>query len=231
KKVVGALVALQLAGALAALPGARAAWYAPTDNGTSSLSSAPSWTSWYLNASAEGSNSASSAYLRLGITSSSYSGAVPNYDTDRNGDPGLTLDPTTLGLAETDLTKTQLWSVPGSPGAQNISGSMRLTLPTALKTFATTGSGRMIAGIYVCDDPPSFASCTLEDSATVDRPSGWSGGLNTFVSTTFDFGAVNIHIPGNKSLAVKVVVDDAGSADGMWLAFDTTQYSASLVLS
>jgi signal peptidase len=231
KKVIGAVLALQLAGALAALPGARAAWFAPTGNGVSSMSSAPTWTSWYLNASAEGSNSASSAYLRLGTSSSSYSGAVPNYDTDRNADPGLTLEPTTLGLAETDLTKTQLWSVPGTPGAQNISGSMRLTLPTALANFATTGSGKMIAGLYVCDDPPSFGSCTLEDSATVDRPSGWSNGLNTFVSTVFDFGAVSMHIPGNKSLAVKVVVDSAGSAGSMWVAFDTTQYSASLVLS
>ena len=231
RKVVGAVVVLQLAGALAALPGARAAWVAPTDNGVSSLASAPSWTSWYLDASVEGSNSASSSYLRLSTTPSSYTGTVPNYDTDRNGDPGLTLEPTTLGLAETDPTKTQLWAVVASPGAQNVTGSMRLVLPTALKTFATTGKGKMIAGLYICDDPPSAAVCTLQDTATVDRPSGWSGGLNTFVSTVFDFGAVSLHIPGNQSLAVKVVVDSAGSADGMWLAFDTTQYSASVVLS
>ena len=231
RKAIGTVVAVQLAGALAALPGAHAAWVAPTANGVSSLSSAPTWSSWYLNASIEGSNSASAPYLRLGSTAASYSGAVPNYDTNRNGDPGLTLEQTTLGLAETDLAKTQLWSFPATPGAQNITGNFRLVLPTALKTFATTGAGRMIAGIYVCDDPPAFAACSLKDSATVDRPTGWSGGLNTFVSTVFDFGAVDFLIPGNQSLAVKVVVDDAGSADGMWLAFDTTQYSASLVLT
>ena len=230
-KLVGALAAVQLAGALAALPGAHAAWVAPTNNGVSSLSATATWSSWYLDASSEGNNSASSSFLRLGSTPASYSGPVPNYDTNRNGDPGLTLEQSTLGLAETDPTKTQLWSVPSSPGAQNIGGNIRLVLPTALKTFATTGAGKMIAGLFVCDDPPAFASCSLQNTATVDRPAGWSSGLNTFVSTVFDFGTVNIHIPGNQSLAVKVVVDDAGSADGMWLAFDTTQYSASLVQS
>jgi signal peptidase len=231
RKAIGAVVAVQLAGALAALPGAHAAWVAPTGNGVSSLSSTASWSSWYLDAVSEGNDSASAAFLRLGATPPSYSGAVPNYDTDRNGDPGLTLDPTTLGLAETAANKSQLWSVVASPGAQNVTGTMRLVLPTALKAFATTGKGKMIAGLYVCDDPPVAASCILETSATVDRPVSWSGGRNTFVSTVFDFGAVNIHIPGNQGLAVKVVVDSAGSADGMWLAFDTTHYSASLVLT
>ncbi|MDQ1372922.1 MAG: hypothetical protein QOJ09_260 [Actinomycetota bacterium] len=230
KKLIGAMVALELAGALAVLPGAHAAWVAPTGNGTSTMTAASAWSSWYLDASTEGSDSPSSSYLRLGTTASSYGGALPNYDTDRNADPGLTIDQTTLGLAETSPTKSQLWSVVASPGAQNLSGSMRLVLSTALRNFDASGAGRMLAGIYICNDPPDAASCSLQDSATVDRPSGWSGGLNTFVSTVFDFGAVSIHIPGNQSLAVKVVVDDAGSADSMWLAFDTTQYSASLVV-
>ncbi|MEY2567889.1 MAG: hypothetical protein QOE35_2418 [Actinomycetota bacterium] len=231
RKAIGAVVALQLAGALAALPGAHAAWVAPTGNGTSTMTAAASWTSWYLDASNEGASSVSASYLRLGTTPSSYSGALPNYDTDRNADPGLTIDPTVLGLAETSATKSQLWSAVASPGATNIDGSLRLSIPTALRNFATNGAGRMLAGVYVCDDPPIAASCSLQASATVDRPSGWSGGLSTFVSTVFDFGAVSIHVPGNQSLAVKVVVDAAGSADSMWLGFDTTQHSASVVLS
>lgn len=228
-RVVGAAAAVQLVAALAALPGAKAAWVAPTGNGTSTLEAVATWSSWHLDASSEGNSSTSSPYLRLGAASSAYSGALPNYDTDRNSDPGLTIEPTTLGLAETDLTKTQLWSVVASPGAQNVTGSLRLVLPTALRNFATTGAGRMTAGLYVCDDPPVVATCSLQDSATVDRPGGWSGGLSTFVTTVFDFGAVNIHIPGNQSLAVKVVVDAAGSTDAVWLAYDTTTLSASLV--
>ena len=230
-RIVGGLAALELVGALAALPSAKAAWVAPTGNGVSTLASFASWNSWYLDASSEGNDSLSSPYLRLGTTSSSYSGALPNYDADRNADPGLTLDRSTLGLAETDPARFQLWSVVATPGAQNVAGSLRLVVPTALRNFDTSGAGRMTAGLYVCDDPPLAASCSLQDSATVNRPGGWSGGLNTFVSTVFDFGAVNIHIPGNQSLAVKVVVDSAGSADSMWLAYDTTTYSASLVLT
>ena len=228
-RVVGALAAVQLALGLAALPTARAAWVSPTSNGVSTLQSATSWQQQYLNTPVEGASATSSPYLTIGTAKPTFSGALPNYDTDRNADPGLTLVPSTLGLAETDTTKYQIWNVPASPGAFNVNASVRLRLPAAVRGFNPTARGRMTAGLYVCDDPP--VSCTLVKTATVDRPAGWSGTLTTFTETMFDFGAVSVHVPASRGLAVKVVVDAAGSDDSMWLAYDTVAYPAALQLT
>jgi hypothetical protein len=227
--VVGTLALAELAMALVALPGAKAAWMAPTSNGASSMGAATSWQQWYLNTPVEGANATSTPWLTMSTTGPAYNGALPNYDTDRNSDVGLTIAPTTLGLAESDPTKFQQWYVPPTPGAKNVTGNLRLRLSTAVNGFNPTAKGRMIAGLYVCALGPS--SCSLQASATVDRPSGWSNSLTTFVGTIFDFGNVNFPMPGNQDLAVKVVVDAAGSDDSMWLAYDTQTYPAALQTS
>jgi signal peptidase I len=224
--VVGALAAAELAMALIALPGAKAAWMAPTSNGASSMQSAASWQQWYLNTPIEGANAVSAPWLTMSTSGPAYAGALPNYDTDRNPDVGLTVAPTTLGLAESDPTKFQQWYIPPTPGSKTFAGDVRLRLPTAVKDFNPTAKGRMIAGLYKCHLGPS--SCALQATATVDRPGGWSSSLTTFVDAIFDFGTVNIFMPGNQDLAVKVVVDAAGSDDSMWLAYDTRTHAAAL---
>jgi signal peptidase len=224
--LVGGLVAAELAMALVALPGARAAWMAPTSNGASSLAAAPTWQQWYLNTPVEGANAVSAPWLTMTTTAPVYNGALPNYDTNRNTDVGLTVAPTTLGLAESDPSKYQQWYVPPTPGAKQHTGNYRLRLPTAVRNFNPTAKGKMIAGLYTCASGPS--SCSLEATATVDRPSGWSNSLTTFVETIFDFGALDFSTPGNQDIAVKVVVDSAGSDDSMWLAYDTRIYAAAL---
>jgi signal peptidase len=219
-QVVGAAAGCQLLLALVALPGARAAWIAPTTNGASSMASASGWQQWYLDTPVEGANTPAVSNLALGTSKSGYTGALPNYDTDRNTDPGLTLQPTALGLAETSLTRSQTWAVLPTPGAKQLTGNVRLALPTAVAGFHPTARGSMTAGLYICD--PGVTNCSLEASVTVDRPGGWAAGSTSWVWTSFDFGAVDLHIPGNQDIAVKVVANAAGSDADMWIAYDTT---------
>jgi signal peptidase I len=225
-RLVGAAVACQLVLALAALPGARAAWIAPTSNGVNTMASAAAWQQWYLNTPVEGVDSVAVTDLTLGTTKPAYAGALPNYDTDRDADPGLTVVRGNLGLAETDPAKFQRWYLPPTPGAKNFSGNVRLRLYSAVRNFHPTARGSMTAGLYVCALGPT--NCNLQASVTVDRPGGWAAGATTFVDTVFDFGAVNFPMPGNHDIAVKVVANAAGSDDDMWLAYDTTTWSAAV---
>ena len=225
-RLVGAAAVCQLVLALAALPGARAAWIAPTSNGVNTMASAAAWQQWYLNTPVEGVDSVAVTDLALGTTKPAFAGPLPNYDTNRNADPGLTVVPTNLGLAETDPARFQRWYHPPTPGAKQFTGNVRLRVYSAVRNFHPTAAGSLTAGLYLCDLGPS--NCSLKASATVARPSGWAAGSSTFVETVFDFGALDFQMPGNQDIAVKVVANAAGSDDDMWLAYDTTTFSAAV---
>ena len=182
---------------------------------------APATTSYYLENPGTG-NTSSSTHLNL-VTTAPTLATLPNYDTNRDSFEGLLLAKGS-GLNETDNTKNQRWSVKG-PIVGNV--PVKLRLWSAMKGFDTSKRGSVVAGLYQCNDNTSFTGCSLLDSATVAPTTAWSGGSNTWVQKVWDFGTVNLNVPSNRRLYVKLVVNSA-SEDDMWFAYDTAAQSSAL---
>ena len=136
---------------------------------------------------------------------------LPNYDPERDTEPGLVLKKTNGGAGETEATKYQHWEVAAPPGELIIS----LVLWAAVKDFDPDKTGRL--GVYLLD---CAASCQVIETVyqTVSGPT-WSRVRVSFSgSHTFAVG---------HRLALKVVVQ-ANSDDDMWLAYGTFDYDSSI---
>lgn len=218
----GSRLAVMLVGALGAThpgPWAGAAFSAGTANATSYFEAAI--VRYHLKTDGPGDR-VSTPVLPLSPDAPTAT-ALPNYDTERDGEPGLVLAKTEAGLEETDPEKFQVWSWPASSPVA-LSGPVRLRLWSAMKDFDTTKRGAVTAGLYDCD--AAGADCGLVASATESK-TPWSGGSATWVEKTWDFGTVSHTVAAGRSLRAKVVVE-ASSADDMWFAYDTTAYASRL---
>ncbi|MFQ5967205.1 MAG: hypothetical protein ACE5MI_06295 [Acidimicrobiia bacterium] len=148
---------------------------------------------------------------------------LPNYDPGRDSDPGLLLKKSSLGLAETDPTKYQLWGT--APGAVTVDGPANLVFWSAMKDFEDDKEATVAAALLDCVTPG--VSCVTVATGTVTADP-WSGGSSTWVEHTLDFGTVSYTVAAGRVLAVKVVVDDTPADDDMWFAYDTVDYQSRL---
>jgi signal peptidase I len=217
------VLCLALVGTSSSASTARAAFSSATSNAKSRFS-ALAFTQYRLRS--DGPGDRSSTYLPLASPSSTgaTNATLPNYDVDRNTDPGLTLLPSNNGLDETNANRTQWWyqAVP-SAGVQ-FDGATRVRIWSAMRNFNTTRAGELMAGLYDCVIWPAI-SCVLIGSGTVTaapwNPSaGWR-------ETTIDLGALSTTVAAGHYLALKVVVGST-AGDRMWLAYDTTSHPAAL---
>ena len=78
---------------------------------------------------------------------------LPNFDPDRDSEPGLLLAKSSGGVGETDPTRYQQWEV--NPGAGNLSIS-KFVIWGAMKDKNNAKSG--LIGVYLLD---CGTSCTL----------------------------------------------------------------------
>jgi signal peptidase len=217
------VVIVSIIGALAVPRLARAAFADATQ--TSSTWSAGSWgfPARYLKTSGPGDRT-STPVLPLSTAAPTVS-TLPNYDTNRDAFAGLLVTKGGSGAGETDATKHQTWSETLS-SSLNLSGTARLTVWSAMKSFQTGKRGAVNA--FLLDCPANGIGCTTFDSASLDL-SNWSGGSTTWVSRTIDFGTVSRTIAAGRLLRVKVVVGSS-SDDDMWFAYDTTTYPSALTV-
>lgn len=154
---------------------------------------------------------------------------LPDYDKNRNADPGLTVEKGNTGgnVGESDATKHQTWSLTQPAGGSLLlSGSASLTLWSAMQDFRSNSRGYVWAYLQDC---ATTTTCTTFDTSSLDL-ADWSGGSGTWVSRVLDFGPVNRTIPGGNMLRVKIVVD-GNAGDTMWFAYDTTAYPSRLDVS
>ncbi|MGA7098197.1 MAG: hypothetical protein WB245_11605 [Acidimicrobiia bacterium] len=152
------------------------------------------------------------------------SGSLPNYDANRDGEPGLVLQRSSKGWSESNQKKYQIWVAPS--GGMDLDADVNLTLWSAVKGFANQGRGRVEA--YLLDCSTGGGNCSLLAQDVIDsepwsQSTGWS-------SRTYDFGHVSHVVASNRSLAVKIVAGDA-AADDMWLAYDTASFDAGLSMA
>ena len=149
---------------------------------------------------------------------------LPNYDPQRDEEPGLLLEKSNKGSAESDPAKYQVWS--GAGGDLELDGTATLSFWSAVEGFNTRKKGRVEA--YLLDCPASGSTCSMIASGERDL-NPWSSGADSWVQRLIDFGSVSYTLPADHSLAVKIVVgNDSGGA--MWFAYDTVSYPAALTV-
>jgi signal peptidase I len=196
---------------------ARGALTDTTGNGASQLG-AGTWRYFLKSIGAPGAATQSSSLLPVGTSTPSWAGAVPNYDGDRDSDPGITLTKSQVGLAETNPDKYQAWATGPLSSSLTLGASTKVRLWSAIRQFHPNKAGSVSVGLYDC----SATSCTplANGSANLTASDSWSGGSATWVEKTWPFPNVNHTIAAGRSLLIKAVVETS-AGDGMMFAFDS----------
>lgn len=141
---------------------------------------------------------------------------LPNFDPDRDDEPGLLLQKSALGRLEIDHTKYQQWEHDMS--GQTVSVT-EFVIWAAVKDFDEEKTGRF--GVYVMD---CGLICIPLDSAT-----GAVTGGETWKRIDLGLSIRDHYFGPGQDLVVKVVVLN-GSEDDMWFAYATAKYPAHLVI-
>jgi hypothetical protein len=147
---------------------------------------------------------ASQPVLPLGLDVPPVLPVVPNYDTDRDSDPGLTL------TRDSDAQREQRFR-------WEITQEVRLDGPAAVQLHATGAHNR---GPFTLD--VGLRSCRGSECNDIAsrRESTISPGQG-FATITFDLGRIDVALtPGDTVELVIGVPPD--SASDVWLAYDTT---------
>jgi hypothetical protein len=148
-------------------------------------------------------------------------GSLPNYDTDRDDDPGLFIGNDDDGAG---VDEAQIWSE-DQPQGLVLAGTARLTFWSAMEDFQTSRRGVVTATLMNCS---TGGVCTTVATATLDLPD-WSGGSAGWVERTLDFGPVSHTIANGRRLRLRLDVG-SNADDDMWFAYGTAAYPSILVV-
>ncbi len=178
---------------------------------------APPTVAWEFASGGPGDTS-SQAFLSL--DGSLQNGTLPNYDTDRDSDPGLMIKKGD-GLGESDLSKIQRWR--SDAGGSRLLGWGTLTIFAATKDFASGKTGRFAIGLFDCDGSGSNCSALATQSASFDQAN--FGG--NFGAVTVNFGSIDHTFASGRTLVLKLATA-SDSDDDLWFAYGTNTYPARL---
>lgn len=168
-----------------------------------------------------------------------YAGA-PNFDTDRNDDPGLTIQRSSDGLVAsvdeattlisaagtTAVTvdpgsdpKVQVWAQRvGSSGAR-LAGAPVLEIWAAARDFDPGATQRVVAALVVCDG--SGNACQLLSSGSAGfAQSGFGKGFGLVTVFMTD---VDVVVPEGHWVGVVVTVANSSDRD-LWVVFDSVDH-------
>ena len=173
-----------------------------------------SWT-FYLhnNPSPPTGNTASQPVLPIDLTAPTATW-LRNYDTDRDGVPGLLIAKGGSGAGETNPVKHQAWRSPVLASDLTIQGTVVVELWSAMKNFNPTKGGTV--SVYLRD----FDGSGYVTIAAASRDQGGSAGWGL---KTFDLSLGSYALSAGHMLELKVIVEGS-SDDDMWFAFDTSAY-------
>jgi hypothetical protein len=147
-----------------------------------------------------------------------------NYDSFRNGDPGLTIEPGGSGESETDVALFQ--DFVGDGDRLVLDGEPTLTVWTAMEGFDLDAGGSVRAMLFACN--ASLLSCQ-ELSTGVAELEPWAGGSADWIETTITMSSVTRTLGAGRTIKLRLMVGDAATAD-MWFAYGCSSYQARLVL-
>ena len=152
------------------------------------------------------------------------SGALPNYDTDRDDAAGLLLQKGG-SPGETDPTKVQRWWRELPAGA-HLTGRPELRLWAAMKDFDQAKTGRIDARLYDCAGPRTSCRQLASGSASVRQANfGTDFGQVTIAMPTIDWQATE-----GRGVVVELTVPSS-SQDDLWLAFGTHAHNSRLAFT
>jgi HD-GYP domain-containing protein (c-di-GMP phosphodiesterase class II) len=148
---------------------------------------------------------------------------LPNYDTDRNPDPGLTLVASPAMLLTTDPLGAQTWLFPAS--STTVDGTVSLDLWIAPEGPPGPGQFEVRAGIFDCDADRTSCTRLVFDTQAIASTAG------VFVPANFDLtiGAPYVAAPGNR-LELRVATH-SGSSNDAWIGYDAVGMPAQLVIT
>lgn len=141
-----------------------------------------------------------------------------DYDKERDGLPGLQINKGTLGLAEVDPAKYQVWRTNALKTAWLIKGDVLIDIWMSLKDFALDKRG--VTTLYLRDYDPSASTYTeIGPGSLFDVD--WQGGSGTWVKKTILVPDLNYTVPASHMLEVRLTVENQ-SDEAMLVAYDTT---------
>jgi hypothetical protein len=148
-----------------------------------------------------------------------------NYDTDRDGSPGILIVKGGSGANEADPAKHQHWRTPAFPAAVTIEGTATVKLWSATKDFDFTKGG--VISVYLRDCVG--ASCVGLIGGTLSDPN-WQGGSSSWMLKTLTLSVGTRTIAAGHSLEMVVVVEASSAAD-MWFAYDTNSRNSRVTVT
>jgi hypothetical protein len=151
---------------------------------------------------------------------------LPNYATDLDGNTGVTgrfIDITSSGLAELDLQKHQTWLTQPVTSDLIISGGASLSIWARMKS--PNKNLQLRAFLSECD-----GSLTCTHFATGDMEVVVGASDTQFQEVMLVFDDVSATIDDGNQLMLRIVAMDVADADQAYLAYDTLDYAAQLVL-
>ncbi|MDJ0791477.1 MAG: tandem-95 repeat protein [Acidimicrobiia bacterium] len=188
---------------------------------------------FFLQAGGSG-NQTSTPVLPLSTNGTATNSSLPNYDTDRDGSPGLFIVQVPNGppvqLSETDPAKFQLWSSAPLTGDLVLDGDATADLWAGMASLQAGVHGRI--RIFVLDCPVSTVDgtdCTEIERDFVDR-NPWTTVDGQWENADFDFGTISYTVPAGRTLTLKLTVAGPNADDDMRFAFDAVGFESSFVV-
>ena len=164
----------------------------------------------------------SDGFPNASLDASPRGGEMPNFDLSRDIEPGLLLERSSLGLAETADVRYQHWQV--RMGGRRIAGYPSVVIWAAPAGF---DAGMKVAfSVYLLDCNLLGSSCTEIDSEEATIQKGRGG---AWVETTLDFDQIDHRFGDERYLAVRVVVSEESESDVM-IAYGYPKYRSRLTV-
>jgi len=147
---------------------------------------------------------------------------LPNYDTNRNTDPGLTILQSSTWLVSTDPTEVQAWAFPDAQ--RELPATVSATFFVAPATAPSAGDELHVrAGIFRCNGPRTSCTRLRAETLVVVAPG------TAFTSVRFDLSGAAVTIPGGFTLELRFAVPDSSDLDA-WVAYDAVPFPSSITL-
>ena len=148
------------------------------------------------------------------------------YDYDvPDGNPGLQLKNTSLGLAKTNPDQFQLWRTDVLAIPMVIVGDVFVDLWAAIRNYQKNQPGAVT--LYLRDyDGSSYIEIANGSVFVFD----WQRGTTNFVRATIAMLDVDHTVPAGHQLEVRLYADDIKASKDMWFAYDTVWYPSVIKL-
>lgn len=167
-----------------------------------------------------GSGDSSALWFKTLDPSGPDDSSQPNFDTNRDSTPGLSLAATTNGWGETDLARIQRF---GMNPSEDLDGAASATLYLATETDRTGSPVPVRVSLNNCNT--LYQSCTILADGVVSVGNPVAGG---FQPVTVNFGSINESFGGSRRLVLILITEEG---ETVHTGFDATPNPSTLTVT